>query len=291
MCGADALDGLDDVVREGSSPRVRSRHCVIAVASYAIGIISACAEQTVPQKPMAVPSRDHLRVCGADYAANGVPFCAMGSSPRVRSRPFMGDSQCAYGGIISACAEQTDLHALFGTSGRDHLRVCGADLIGLLKQKSKHGSSPRVRSRLRESLPSSHSTGIISACAEQTTAPIPSPNSRWDHLRVCGADLLCLGVFDELVGSSPRVRSRHERGFLLAGAVGIISACAEQTMRGRPGRCRIRDHLRVCGADEDAVVKTIPVTGSSPRVRSRQPGVEVMPNAAGIISACAEQTL
>ena len=264
---------------------------MIAVASYAIGIISACAEQTVPQKPMAVPSRDHLRVCGADFAAYGVAFCAMGSSPRVRSRPFMGDSQCAYGGIISACAEQTDLHALFGTSGRDHLRVCGADLIGLLKQKSKHGSSPRVRSRLRESLPSSHSTGIISACAEQTTAPIPSPNSRWDHLRVCGADLLCLGVFDELVGSSPRVRSRRGRGREDHPGHGIISACAEQTARrGGDAKC-CGDHLRVCGADPMSPHTNEMKAGSSPRVRSRQHGGNRRRPVGGIISACAEQTV
>ena len=71
------------------------------------------------------------------------------------------------------------------------------------------GSSPRVRSR-----------PVGCRHGERT---------RWDHLRVCGADLSCL-VGDEVGdGSSPRVRSRHFPSRVARPAWGIISACAEQT--------------------------------------------------------------
>ena len=91
-------------------------------------------------------------------------------------------------------------------------------------------------------------------------------------------------------GSSPRVRSRH--GLFRCSRLfrGIISACAEQTAARPWTRSRSRDHLRVCGADSNMADAASRYWGSSPRVRSRLDGGELLETAAGIISACAEQT-
>ena len=50
--------------------------------------------------------------------------------------------------------------------------------------------------------------GIISACAEQTLIVTPKYHTNWDHLRVCGADLIYQPHPNNGLGSSPRVRSR-----------------------------------------------------------------------------------
>ena len=111
-----------------------------------------------------------------------------------------------------------------------------------------------------------------------------------DHLRVCGADVRADSGRLERNGSSPRVRSRRGKLFDRWYQHGIISACAEQT------RCpclllpKMRDHLRVCGADHNPRLPMFCTSGSSPRVRSRQAAVGSHARLLGIISACAEQT-
>ena len=54
-------------------------------------------------------------------------WCVVGSSPRVRSRPFAEALAKLPQGIISACAEQTLSSFRLRRDTGDHLRVCGAD--------------------------------------------------------------------------------------------------------------------------------------------------------------------
>ena len=210
VCGADRLPRATRLARTGSSPRVRSRRRRGRRGDVRRGIISACAEQTQPTHSVAAIAGDHLRVCGADDAVPALSACDSGSSPRVRSRLFadarVGDTR----GIISACAEQTTRPTTPIPASKDHLRVCGADdLANILCQKAL-GSSPRVRSRLLVIL-----------------HPIYAPR---DHLRVCGADPTFARPDELVLGSSPRVRSRRMRRAPRVIAIGIISACAEQTV-------------------------------------------------------------
>ena len=151
----------------------------------------------------------------------------------------------------------------------DHLRVCGADLRELNKRTSNGGSSPRVRSRRCEFLLGGLYLGIISACAEQTSASRKARTGTWDHLRVCGADEVDL--FEAMChqGSSPRVRSRPPVHPSPVYGHGIISACAEQTRPNWVSAVAMRDHLRVCGADPIFADLHALELGSSPRVRSR----------------------
>ena len=168
MCGADDDLACSFSVSLGSSPRVRSRPIYHKLFRFHGGIISACAEQTVVRAYGEEHHRDHLRVCGADKRLtddNGVNW---GSSPRVRSRQqlqhIIGESIR----IISACAEQTSMQCQASYRAWDHLRVCGADGRGVLHDRFRLGSSPRVRSRLAHKGYFMLSWGIISACAEQT---------------------------------------------------------------------------------------------------------------------------
>ena len=108
---------------------------------------------------------------------------------------------------------------------------------------------------------------------------------------MCGADLHTAKSSAARRGSSPRVRSRRNLRGGSRGCGRIISACAEQTtMKTRTAPPR-RDHLRVCGADKALRSTAGRMQGSSPRVRSRHLGFYKVHLDAGIISACAEQTL
>ena len=175
-------------------------------------------------------------------------------------------------------------------TGRDHLRVCGADRTESRQGQRNQGSPPRARSRLSPRPPPAHRTGITSACAEQTWKPNRSNRRAGDHLRVCGADNDAR--LETLVpyGSPPRVRSRPARARNPGRRRWITSACAEQTCSAIRACPAGRDHLRVCGADGSALSSRIKVYGSPPRVRSRPWRVRATAGLFGITSACAEQT-
>ena len=255
-----------------------------------IGIISACAEQTGRHGGGRPRRRDHLRVCGADVAAETHIFAPGGSSPRVRSRPESTAGNEPLPGIISACAEQTMFSCACCRVFSDHLRVCGADAGMSPAVRRRSGSSPRVRSRHLVLGAPGQPRGIISACAEQTSSRWRTCCFCWDHLRVCGADRRVARLRPQMRGSSPRVRSRRRVWRNIRSPRGIISACAEQTTSDCGRRQHTWDHLRVCGADSNALPMPLHAEGSSPRVRSRLRPCAPVGRAWGIISACAEQT-
>ena len=168
--------------------------------------------------------------------------------------------------------------------------MCGADGNSLEKDLRQWGSPPRVRSRRPgRDLDRGH-RGITSACAEQTCGRTPGRDHGRDHLRVCGADSTRDSPTTRGQGSPPRVRSRHALEELSESVPGITSACAEQTSSVWPSDANVWDHLRVCGADGMTGALGKNGTGSPPRVRSRQIPPPAVTVAAGITSACAEQT-
>ena len=94
----------------------------------------------------------------------------MGSSPRVRSGHPTRTTGRPCNGIISACAERTPAESTAAHQFWDHLRVCGADIDPAPSQAVKEGSSPRVRSGQLQYGAGTQFRGIISACAERTSA-------------------------------------------------------------------------------------------------------------------------
>ena len=92
------------------------------------------------------------------------------------------------------------------------------------------------------------------------------------------------------VGSSPRVRGKHQRGRSLRHARGLIPACAGKTDRSSSSTGNRRAHPRACGENLDADLESVSPQGSSPRVRGkprRRPRKRVPP---GLIPACAGKT-
>ena len=270
VCGADFVGAVTFMLSTGSPPRVRSRRQHDDCGGFERRITSACAEQTMAVGLFVAGAGDHLRVCGADL--------------------FQRLVSVGYEWITSACAEQTNTPAPEEPVQTDHLRVCGADKLRSPVSRFHQGSPPRVRSRPCALSDDLAGRGITSACAEQTGCPTCKWQDAGDHLRVCGAD--GSGVLDGLIyeGSPPRVRSRLHEAYVEHLQSGITSACAEQTHWLVSAAENIRDHLRVCGADPTIRKNGSTIIGSPPRVRSRQSVYHVCNRAAGITSACAEQT-
>ena len=132
-------------------------------------------------------------------------------------------------GIISACAERSGCPWFKSSAYWDHLRVCGA--IPTLKDVPhvQLGSSPRVRSDPHVMNNDVTRSGIISACAERSSAA-----TRLGRLHRGSSP----AIFDASrpaqgsAGSSPRVRSDRRCEKAHGTRAGIISACAERSRGG-----------------------------------------------------------
>ena len=170
------------------------------------GIIPACAGNRVKTTLYCCLIGDHPRVCGEQCLRPRSSYIAPGSSPRVRGTD--GD-EVEYEDtkwIIPACA---------GNS------FCAVNCNVWYK-----GSSPRVRGTVRGAFEKWLVGGIIPACAgnrikSRGRDPLPG-----DHPRVCGEQGLDMKKLNTLVGSSPRVRGTAQCNNLATRCVGIIPACA-----------------------------------------------------------------
>ena len=149
-----------------------------------LGIISACAERSRRASYASAGSKDHLRVCGAVHCARMAAYDLAGSSPRVRSGRPDDIRRNRSGGIISACAERSEVWPRMGPGSGDHLRVCGAVEIFAVATEDAAGSSPRVRSGHVVESGRVACIGIISACAERSVV------FYWDLVRLDGAECL-----------------------------------------------------------------------------------------------------
>ena len=92
---------------------------------------------------------------------------------------------------------------------------------------------------------------------------------RWDHPRVCGEKYFPMFLPPRIRGSPPRVRGKVGFFGRSARLTGITPACAGKS----EGRCSygssIKDHPRVCGEKNPALVSGVCVEGSPPRVRGK----------------------
>ena len=247
MCGEHPPQCRKPDDRPGSSPRVRGTLPVVAEHLLRHGIIPACAGNTDFAALLVLPSRDHPRVCGEHLIPHLATSFGVGSSPRVRGTPEAFDAFMPYGGIIPACAGNTGRpHSPLAATG-DHPRVCGEHELPELRQAAIRGSSPRVRGTPSGNVVAQRSTGIIPACAGNTSPEPPATCSPRDHPRVCGEHVAVYVPVVPFGGSSPRVRGTQRMCFVCDTRLSIIPACAGNTRReGRSVR-RSRDHPRVCG--------------------------------------------
>ena len=206
MCGEHQLLSSDQTSIEGSSPRVRGTRCSFRRGTRTIGIIPACAGNTVLLCGHFLLLRDHPRVCGEHSGLSSAPNAPDRSSPRVRGTQNIEIIDNLADGIIPACAGNTGGWQLLVGRHGDHPRVCGEHPRSSSLTMPPAGSSPRVRGTLHVHDVRGGLRGIIPACAGNTTGSFPPAWCRWDHPRVCGEHVFTIPGHIPAWGSSPRVR-------------------------------------------------------------------------------------
>ena len=156
------------VVCVGSSPHARGTPCFHPWRDYPIGIIPACAGNTVGRPGHRARTGDHPRMRG-EHRRNFTHMPMMpGSSPHARGTPTRPATPRDDAGIIPACAGNTlQPLGLCGVNG-DHPRMRGehqlrGTLLGFLLGSSPHARGTRKIDELRAVI-----LGIIPACAGNT---------------------------------------------------------------------------------------------------------------------------
>ena len=271
VCGEHAVEKPTAKDRMGSSPRVRGTRRVRQRQCATVGIIPACAGNTICVDSTGCLRRDHPRVCGEHPRHDTRKRHVAGSSPRVRGTPCF--------------------RAPFRGRRGDHPRVCGEHHRSFARSSVSMGSSPRVRGTLGKCGHFAHKRGIIPACAGNTRQATWNTWPARDHPRVCGEHDEPAAIQAVLLGSSPRVRGTQ----LLVGyrvpEEGIIPACAGNTGLKRMKASASRDHPRVCGEHDGRDVLQNRRKGSSPRVRGTHVHERCVRQFGGIIPACAGNTI
>ena len=228
-CGANKAAGTGHSTCRGSSPRVRGKHQAVVAHDAQHRIIPASAGQTECADACVAAAADHPRECGANYCPRVFRLSAIGSSPRVRGKPFFVFSAPARGRIIPASAGQTIVALLHGVLDADHPRECGANVYARVFAAVGGGSSPRVRGKRSITWSISKTMRIIPASAGQTGALIYTITRHADHPRECGANGVQAILTTNNFGSSPRVRGKLGFNSMQFSSVRIIPASAGQT--------------------------------------------------------------
>ena len=92
----------------------------------------------------------------------------LGSSPHVRGTPLAESAGLEVGGIIPACAGNTQAGDDRLQGGEDHPRMCGEHLRAHCSWLLPKGSSPHVRGTPSRVHDRAEPPGIIPACAGNT---------------------------------------------------------------------------------------------------------------------------
>ena len=136
-----------------------------------------------------------------------------GSSPHARGTPdgrSQGDLEL---GIIPACAGNTLRYSSIACIVRDHPRMRGEHQLVVIPVVCGLGSSP-------------HARGTRSVCFRVYSA-------FWDHPRMRGEHNASRIASHPYRGSSPHARGTHDGHRCVLGDVGIIPACAGNTLGRR----------------------------------------------------------
>ena len=151
-----------------------------------MGIIPACAGNTLYDRNLSHWSRDHPRMRG-EHERPRVPCreCE-GSSPHARGTQVPQFIGLYDSGIIPACAGNTAESDLSNNCVWDHPRMRGEHIKGIRILWGILGSSPHARGTHIAEHSDPLGTGIIPACAGNTVFQKCPMSNRWDHPRMRG---------------------------------------------------------------------------------------------------------
>ena len=275
---------------EGSSPHARGTRFCLVVSARRLGIIPACAGNTRLVVLRRSPIRDHPRMRGEHEAHHPCRRACAGSSPHARGTPQSRGLGGADAGIIPACAGNTPSGYTVTRCFGDHPRMRGEHPASGAGVDGRRGSSPHARGTLFGEELVGLVEGIIPACAGNTHLMHNRIAMVRDHPRMRGEHLREIGSETPQMGSSPHARGTRSPADRMGLLLGIIPACAGNTLPVLSAGAFRRDHPRMRGEHGLSGCGSMRLGGSSPHARgtrfSRRPAVL----GHGIIPACAGNT-
>ena len=152
---------------------------------------------------------------------------------------------------------------------RDHPRVCGEKMYGLLGASFALGSPPRMRGKGRVLPVFDSLTGITPAYAGKSVYFAIFCDFVEDHPRVCGEKPRAMLARIRARGSPPRMRGKAVKSLTTRSSSGITPAYAGKSDRPSGKNLPFEDHPRVCGEKSFTFHLDHLQRGSPPRMRGK----------------------
>ena len=276
--------------RGGSSPRMRGKLPSLANYVPRSRLIPAHAGKTRTRQVAPRPRRAHPRACGENPETNGPIKLFWGSSPRMRGKLGRGLRRRRLLRLIPAHAGKTSLLPTRRTNRRAHPRACGENAVADFLNIERMGSSPRMRGKLSRRAFNALGCRLIPAHAGKTTCRTSPPRLLTAHPRACGENETAKSKTARGVGSSPRMRGKPQAIASTMSSPRLIPAHAGKTAKSNSAAGTNRAHPRACGENLPHRFTSRERSGSSPRMRGKQPTTRKDENSAGLIPAHAGKT-
>ena len=152
------------------------------------------------------------------------------------------------------------------------------------------GSPPRMRGKQALHLTEDVFKGITPAHAGKTHAYAPGEDSKEDHPRACGENLLPFFCSSRLRGSPPRMRGKLSKMSIYTATLRITPAHAGKTTEKIGQKGGPKDHPRACGENVGLNLPLSEQAGSPPRMRGKLSSRKRSSSAIGITPAHAGKT-
>ena len=193
-------------------------------------------------------------------------------------------------GLIPAHAGKTGESSRGIGVASAHPRACGENTRQAIERTRIPGSSPRMRGKPSPCGMRGAARGLIPAHAGKTAQAGNQVHNRGAHPRACGENVVPRALAGVTAGSSPRMRGKLVRTPGLRVGEGLIPAHAGKTSQRARRWYWSRAHPRACGENSRAMRATSAPSGSSPRMRGKQPRNRTDTSRFGLIPAHAGKT-
>ena len=193
-------------------------------------------------------------------------------------------------GLIPAHAGKTLFRAALYMASKAHPRACGENENSNAAGHTTSGSSPRMRGKRGDILPSHVRGRLIPAHAGKTYSVHPCPEKGPAHPRACGENTRIADLARADPGSSPRMRGKPEHANRAAHPEGLIPAHAGKTGTLLKISSAAQAHPRACGENGKLSDNNPNAQGSSPRMRGKHWGADGQSHDSGLIPAHAGKT-
>ena len=194
--------------RGGSPPRMRGKEACSACVHFRYGITPAYAGKRQERSLCRTNRRDHPRVCGEKSISTTSTAQTAGSPPRMRGKEVPENTYQLKHRITPAYAGKRFCVRWNIGNFRDHPRVCGEKMYGLLGASFALGSPPRMRGKGRVLPVFDSLTGITPAYAGKSVYFAIFCDFVEDHPRVCGEKQNAPIMQGLNLGSPPRMRGK-----------------------------------------------------------------------------------